>query len=645
LHLQTELVMERTDFEQWKAKEVARLLALVETERRYYQEMVAMLPAAVVVLAPDESILYANRAFRQTFGVRSEELRRKTIRQILPSEELAGRIYEAQTAEHAPPPVLLTREGRSFRIDIVAMRNWDDENEVETLLLIGELAGAPEIPSEAKLAPSHLPAAFWQASAENLAFQTVGGAVAELLGYPQEHWLNTPGFFEERIYLEDREATMALYRQAIANEETASAEFRSVRTTGEPVWCRETIRTAGGAVSGVVIDIGRRRWLEGQRLTAARMEALQGLAARMAHDLNNPLMIASGYGEEILNALPPGSTVRNDAAEMLIAIRRISQIANHLNEFGRRHANPPGRIDLAKLITSIEAQIRKAADVPVELMADAPPVWASGDSEQLAGVILTLASNALESAQDRTRLTVGWSAEVIQERIGGGPLEPGKYAKITLRDDGRGFEARKLQTLFEQVLPEKDAAGFALSPAYIIVREWGGNISVEAEPHGGTAFSVYLPWIEPEPAVAPPPAPAVAEAPPPPPVPEPEVLRETILVVEDEAGIRGLVRKILRRERYQVLEAGSAEEALTIAVSHGGPIHLLLTDVVLPGLRGPDLARRMYEASPSLKVLYISGYTDDESVRTGEYPPGARFLAKPFTLSALVKTVRETLDS
>jgi len=129
------------------------------------------------------------------------------------------------------------------------------------------------------------------------------------------------------------------------------------------------------------------------------------------------------------------------------------------------------------------------------------------------------------------------------------------------------------------------------------------------------------------------------------PVPQPEPLRETILVVDDEAGIRGLVRKILKREHYHVLEAGSAEEALTIAMSRAAPIDLLLTDVMLPGLSGPDLARRMYEASPALRVLYISGYTDDPSVEAGQYPPGSQFLAKPFTLNALLRAVRETLDA
>jgi CheY-like chemotaxis protein len=175
-----------------------------------------------------------------------------------------------------------------------------------------------------------------------------------------------------------------------------------------------------------------------------------------------------------------------------------------------------------------------------------------------------------------------------------------------------------------------------------MVREWGGDIAVESGPAGGNAFSIYLPYVD-APSVglgAPPALPAIQV---PPPLPDP--LRETILVVDDEPGIRGLMRKILRRERYMVLEAGNAEEALAVALSHAGPIDLLLTDVMMPGLTGPELARRMCAAAPNLKVLYISGYAAEETLQAGQMPPGFAFLPKPFTLGALVSKVRETLDT
>jgi DNA-binding response OmpR family regulator len=165
----------------------------------------------------------------------------------------------------------------------------------------------------------------------------------------------------------------------------------------------------------------------------------------------------------------------------------------------------------------------------------------------------------------------------------------------------------------------------AMALAHSLVRQWGGTIAFESEPRRGSSFTILLPCGE---------APA----------PEPEPTRESILVVDDEAGIRGLMRKILRRERYDVVEAGSAEEALAVAAARAKPFELLLTDVMLPGMLGPDLARKMQEGQASLKVLFISGYTEDEAVRAGEHMTGARFLPKPFTLGALLGKVRETLD-
>jgi DNA-binding NtrC family response regulator len=176
------------------------------------------------------------------------------------------------------------------------------------------------------------------------------------------------------------------------------------------------------------------------------------------------------------------------------------------------------------------------------------------------------------------------------------------------------------------------------------VREWGGDIAFQSEGTRGATFMVYLPWAEPAPVAAAP-SMTVAVGQHPSPAVRPDARRETILVVDDEPGIRALVAKILRRERYIVLEAGSAEEATTVTLIHGAPIQLLLTDVMLPDRSGRQIAEQLHELTAGIRVIYISGFTDDESVRTGDFPPGSRFLQKPFTLGALVSTVREALDN
>ena len=226
--------MERTDFEQWKAKEVARLLALVEGERRYYQEMVASLPAALVVLSEDRSIVSANRAFRRTFNLRTDDLRRKTIEQILPSPRLVERIRDVHLHGAAERNVFVEIADRTFRIGIVPMRNWDDEGEVETLLMVEDTSGmvaAPSLPAPIDQT-ADIPAIVWHAEAATLSFTSVDGAVESMLGYPAAHWLDTPQFFSERIHPEDREATLDYYRAAIERGGDASAEFRAVSASG-----------------------------------------------------------------------------------------------------------------------------------------------------------------------------------------------------------------------------------------------------------------------------------------------------------------------------------------------------------------------------------------------------------------------------
>ncbi len=653
--------MERTDFEQWKAKEVARLLALVETERRYYQEMVASLPIGLVVLSEDRSVVSTNRAFRQTFGLRTEDLRRKTIDQVIPSERLVERIRNAHV--HGPQADLFLEGARSLRIAIVPIRNWEDETEVETLLMVEDLAaiaamraGAPqpvtvETPSPAPLVAADIPAVVWQADAATLAFKSVSGDTAQLLGYPVSHWLNTPQFFQERMHPDDRAATMAFYEAAIARSGDASAEYRAISASGGEVWCRETIRVPEShgearTITGVITEIGRRKQLEEQLLTAERTTALHTIASRLAHDLNNPLMIVTGYGEEMLHALGPQDPMRGDVEQILAATERIAGLTGQLLGFTHRHANLPEPVDMGSMVAGLQEKIVAVAgeSVAVEIAAATVPVWTSADAQQLEEVILTLVSASREDAQDRSRVIIACEVDTIAEQLTPATLKPGVYARLVIHDDGRGLDPEKRVAIFETILGGRgsETAGPALARAYAIVREWGGDIAFFSEPSRGSTFAVYLPYYEPEPAPAEVPVPVVPQ----PLVAAPEEqMRETLLVVEDEPGIRALVRKILRRERYNVLEAGSGEEALKVASAHENGIQLLVTDVMLPGISGRDLAEGMRETAPGLKVLYVSGYTDDEAVRVGAFPPGSKFLQKPFTLGALVGKVREALDA
>jgi CheY-like chemotaxis protein len=331
---------------------------------------------------------------------------------------------------------------------------------------------------------------------------------------------------------------------------------------------------------------------------------LQGLSARLAHDLNNPLMIITGYAEELLLGLKKDDPQRSNAEQILEATQRIADLTAQLLEFTRKQANPPQPVDLSSVLAGL-----KAGQTAVNVQAG-KPVWALADAAQLHEILSVLVRTACEGAAE-PRATI--ACDTVSQ--------PSALARITVSGNGRGLDANQRVAVFEAIVakdPEK-SAGPALAHAYSIVREWGGDLAVS----GDATFTIYLPLG----------APATSPQ------------RETILVVDDEANIRTLVARILRREKYNVLQAGSAQEAFAVASTYQGPIHLLVTDVVLPGESGRQIAERMRQALPNLKVLYISGFSDDESVRTGNFPPGSKYLQKPFPLGALIAKVREALDA
>ena len=618
--------MERSDFEQWRPKEVARLLALVETEKRYYQEIVAALPAPLAVLAADRSIVFVNRAFRRRFEVRTADLRGKLIEQVIPSPELIERIRDAHM-HGASQPLGIDVGGRPVRLYIIPLPSGDDETEAETLLMLEEAPAAA--PARAASAPPDVPAILWQADSRNRTFLSVTGAAEQMLGYPVSHWLATPQFFRERIHPDDRPAAMALYDAAVERKGDAAAEFRIVTASGASIWCRESIRVTPKGISGVLTNIDQRKQLEQQGLAAERADALHAISGRLAHDLNNPLMIVTGYAEELLQSLKPEDPMRKDVQQILDATERIAGITAQLLGFTRKLANQPQPLDVLALIDAVEDKIASGEPIQVTV-APGDPVWAMADAGQLQDVILTLTSSEREGAKERSRIDISFAAETIAEQ-GSAALAPGVYACITIRDNGRGTTAK----VFENIV-SKDPHGSAMAQAYSTIRAWGGDIAFSSAARQGSTFKIYLPVAEAGSAAPAPrqPAPTKPAAP----------ARQTILLVEDEAGIRALVRKILRRENYVLLEAGSAEEALNIAGAHEGRIDLLLTDVMLPGIGGRELAEGLREWLPNLKILYVSGFTSDEEIRRG-LPPGSKFLQKPFTLNSLLAKVREALAS
>jgi signal transduction histidine kinase len=348
----------------------------------------------------------------------------------------------------------------------------------------------PEIPV------AEIPAIVWQADAATLTFRSVVGSAEQLTGYPAAHWIETPEFFSERIHPDDRAATLASYQTAIAQGGDASAEYRGLSTTGV-VWLRETIRVIHPTITGVIIAIGRRRQLEEQLLRAERTGALRGLTTRVAHDLHNPLTIVTGYGEEVLNTLDSQDPLRGDMEQILAAADRITDLACRLLRFTQPQANPPGVINLPRAIARLERRIAHAAGqgVAVEVRATRP-ILAFADESQFEEVMLALISGAREEAWERTKVTIECDLDTITEQLPGATLTPGRYARLSIRDDARGTHREQRGRMFESFLAADDSewsGGPALARAYAVVREWGGDIAFSSEPFGGSSFLVYLP--------------------------------------------------------------------------------------------------------------------------------------------------------
>jgi two-component system, cell cycle sensor histidine kinase and response regulator CckA len=633
--------MERADLEQWKAREVARLLGLVETERRYYQEIAASIPVGLLVLSPDLSIVSANRAVRRMFGLTGSPLRSR-LDTLLPAWVL-DRVTEVLKTAVPQTNILVTepKTGRRLRIGIIAIHSWDDESSPEALVSIEDLTGLGSIgvpvPSSGPPTVSELDnlnAVVWTLDLASTSFLFVTGNATRLLGFPVQHWTSNASFWTHRVHAADREWVTQSYRQAIQRGAAHSTEFRAVAADGRVLWVRESTQLLGDAqgrpryLTGITVDVTERRLLEDQLVQSERVQAVSKLAGRMAHDLNNILMIVTGHSEELLNSLPANSPLRSDVQEIMNATERMTGLTGHLLAFTRRSGSTASMIELQTILRAVELRLG------LQFKLSTQPSVVRADPERLEQIVTSLIERERQVIIETSYL------EIKEDlRQAGEPLRPGVYGVIAITLNDRAFEPDAKGSWFEAVLPAKDADDWpsALTRAYGIVRQWGGDIVASAAAAGGTVLRIFLEGVPEDPGKQP--APALES-------PSEEPGLTTILVVDDEAGIRELILKILRRHGYHVLEAANGEEALAICREHSGAIDLLISDVMMPRLGGPELVERLQKQGINPKVLYVSGFTGDANMfAASKFPPGTAFLEKPFTLAALLERVREVLKA
>jgi len=392
------------------------------------------------------------------------------------------------------------------------------------------------------------------------------------------------------------------------------------------------------AIVGHFRDVTESLALQDQLAQAQKMDAIGRLAGGVAHDFNNLLTAIVGHTELLKDQLPKGSQEAEDLGEIEKAAERAAGLTQQLLAFSRRQVLQPRALDLDVIIEGMRRMLQRLIGEDVRLVFRPGGVCCvKADSSQMEQVILNLVVNARDAMPTGGTIVIETGArefdDIAAHRL---DLPPGKYVVLTVTDTGHGMEEATRARVFEPFFTtRKEGTGLGLSTVYGVVRQSGGLISVESTPGVGTLFTVLLPHIAD--TLPPTEAPAVSA----------EVARgtETILLAEDESAVRLLAAKILRQRGYHVIEAPDGRSAVAAGASHPGPLHLLLTDVVMPDLSGPEVARRLKESWPDVKVLYMSGYTDDAVLQHGVLTRETAFLQKPFAPAELAAKVREVLES
>ncbi|HUK23666.1 MAG TPA: response regulator [Terriglobales bacterium] len=473
----------------------------------------------------------------------------------------------------------------------------------------------------------------------------VNPAFESLTGYPREEAVGRtlrilrseqqdPAVFQEmwRTILAGH-----VFRGTVANR----------KRNGEPFIVEKTItplRDGNGEITHFIStdrDITDRRRLESDLQQAQKMDAIGRLAGGVAHDFNNLLMVISANAELMLEALVPAHPLRHKVEEIITAAGRASDLTRQLLAFGRKQMQSLRLLDLNLILSNIGRMLPRliGEDIHLVMAPSARPAQLKADPVQIEQIVMNLAANARDAMPQGGTLTI----EIANVRLDDvyvqrrSVVPPGDYVLLAVSDTGHGIAAEHLAHIFEPFYTTKEAdkgTGLGLATVYGIVKQNGGFIWVYSEPGMGTTFKIYLPRAEEK--VRESPVQPVAEK-----VPQGS---ETVLLVEDEPSVRESAREFLQLNGYMVLDAANGEEALRVAREYDGPIHLMITDVVMPNMGGAVLAEQLHQERPDMKVLFVSGYAEHTVLRHGDIDVTNQFLQKPFTLKSLARKAREVLQ-
>jgi two-component system, cell cycle sensor histidine kinase and response regulator CckA len=471
------------------------------------------------------------------------------------------------------------------------------------------------------------------------------GSFVRLLGYDVGTVPHTFEWFIAHVHAEDRAAVESTYGVAVGGGPIGEFQFRVVRRDGSVRWWTSRARTVSDSsgvpvdVVGFFADITERKHLEDQMRHALKLEAIGRLAGGIAHDFNNLLTVITGYAETLVAALDATDPKLADVIEIRRAAERAAHLTQQLLAFSRKQVLRPEVVDANEIVRDVAGMIGRLLGGRIDLqvtLGDAPKT-VTADRGQIEQVLLNLAVNARDAMPEGGVLELKTRIVDINERDAEHlyPIRIGRYVLMSVHDTGIGMTPEVQARAFEPFFTTKgpgEGTGIGLATVYGIVKQSGGFIFIESEAGQGTRFDVYLPHTE---------APVREEH-------EDAAdsqAREasTILLVDDYRRVRDLARKVLTRQGYRVLTAASGDEAIQVSQQFDGTIDVLVSDIVMPGISGPELARQLRQLRPDLATVYMSGYTGDTLDSLGLDRQGAEFIQKPFTPAALAQKVRDVL--
>jgi PAS domain S-box-containing protein len=649
------VVVERVLRDKAHREEAARLQEQIHRAKKEWELTFDVIPDPVFFVDDQYRIQRANRAAATLLGLEPAQLIDKYCYKVLgeTAEPLPGSPFRRmlRTGKEERCDIEVARLGKVF--DVTVSPIFDSSGtaygSVHVLHDITDRKREEEAlrRSEASYRSLILGATYGIFGCDvNGKFLAVNPALVAMLGYESEADLLAANLVRDVIRDPDEGARLLQQYRQKGRVDGLEAQWR--RKDGTPVQVRLSGRTVldeRGALEGCEIiaeDLSERWRLEEQLRRAQKMEAVGRLAGGVAHDFNNLLTIVMGYSDLLLERLGATDAMRAYVEEIKKAGERAASLTRQLLAFGRRQVLAPQVLDLNAVVTNVDKMLRRLIGENIELSAVLEPELGrvKADPGQIEQVILNLVLNARDAMPQGGQLTLETANVELNEGYARSheSVLPGRYVMLTVSDSGMGMDAETQAHIFEPFFTTKEkgkGTGLGLATVYGIVKQSGGHIWLYSEPDQGTAFKIYLPRLE----AAVQPVETISTGAP---------LAggsETILLVEDEEGVRDLAGRILELKGYKVITASNPTVAAQVFERHEGPIHLLLTDVVMPTMSGRQLAEHLALLRPGLKVLYMSGYTDNSIIPHGILKEGTQFLQKPFTPDSLTRKVREVLEA